>query len=128
MQTSITAFLVVKNCEQAIKFYTEFLGATVNNRYENGDGRIGAELSIDGAVFHVGDEEPEYGNLSPESIGGSPVRMVLTVADPDAVFNNAVNGGAQQICPVTTEESWRIGKLKDPFGHIWEIGHPVSSS
>ncbi len=84
-----------------------------------------AELNIEGAVFQVGDEEPGYGNLSPKTIGGSPVRMILTVNDPDTIFSQAISAGAEQICPVTTEDSWKIGKLKDPFGHIWEIGHPL---
>ena len=125
MQTTIAPFLTVKNCDQAIQFYISALGAKVIHRYDGSEGKMYAELNIEGAVFHVGDEEPEYGNLSPKTIGGSPVRMILTVNDPDIIFSQAINAGAEQICPVTTEDSWKIGKLKDPFGHIWEIGHPL---
>lgn len=125
---TITPFLVVKNGGRAIEFYTTGLGAAAVERYEGPDGKLSAKLAIEDAVFFVGDEEPAFNNNSPETIGGSPVRIVLTVSDPDAVFNRALEAGATQVCPVTTEESWRIGKLIDPFGHIWEIGHPLDEA
>ncbi|RDC62486.1 VOC family protein [Adhaeribacter pallidiroseus] len=40
-------------------------------------------------------------------------------------IEKAIKLGATEICPMTTEEDWRIGKLKDPFGHIWEIGYTL---
>jgi PhnB protein len=124
--TTIIPFLVVKNGAKAVEFYTTGLGAVELVRYEGAGGKLTAKLAIEGAVIYVGDEEQEFDNLSPETIGGSPVRIVLTVSDPDTLFSRALQAGATQICPVTTEEDWRIGKLKDPFGHIWEIGHPLN--
>lgn len=124
--TTITPFLVVKNAATAIEFYINGLGANEIERYEMGNGKMGATLAINGAQFFIGDEEQEFNNLSPHAIGGSPVRIILTVADPHTLFAKAVKAGATEICPVTTEESWQIGKLKDPFGHIWEIGHPLT--
>ena len=41
------------------------------------------------------------------------------------LFEKALNVGATEICPMNTEDNWRIGKLKDPFGHIWEIGYKL---
>ena len=123
---TITPFLVVKDGIKAKKFYVDAFEAAVIVSY--GDEKLSAHLSIEGASFWIGDEEPEFGNLSPQSIGGSAVRIVLIIADPEKVFNKAIAAGATQICPVTTEESWKIGKLSDPFGHIWEIGHPLSNS
>lgn len=123
--TSIIPFLVVKNGASAIEFYTTAFGATEVFRYNGPDGRVNAKLSIGGAEFYLGDEEPEFKNYGPETIGGSPVRIVLTVNDPDTLFSRALAAGATEICPVTTEESWKIGKLADPFGHIWEIGQPL---
>lgn len=126
IQTSILPFLVVKDGARAVDFYTTGLGGAELVRYPGPDGRLTAKISIEGAEFWVGDEELEFDNASPETIGGSPVRIILTVSDPDAVYARALAAGATQICPVTTEESWKIGKLKDPFGHIWEIGHPLN--
>jgi len=80
---------------------------------------------VDGAEFWVADESPAHGNPSPESIGGSPVRMILTVADPDTVFMQALRAGAMEIHPVSEYHGWRSGRLKDPFGHHGEIGHEL---
>jgi len=124
--TTITPFLVVKNGKQAIEFYKDSFGAKEIAQYDMPNGKLTAKFAIDGAEFFLGDEEPEYGNLSPGSIGGTAVRIVLTVNDPDTIFSTALKAGAYEICPVTTEEDWRIGKLKDPFGHIWEIGRPLN--
>jgi len=62
-----------------------------------------ARLSVDGAEFWLGDESPEHGNFSPESLGGGSVRMVLTVTDPDAVFARALAAGASKVVPVREE-------------------------
>jgi Uncharacterized protein conserved in bacteria len=121
---SITPFLTVKDGRKAIEFYTKGFGATLVAQHDN-KGKINAELSIGNALFYIGDEELEFGNSSPETFGGSPVRIILTVEDPDAYYDRAIAAGATMICPVTTEEDWRIGKLKDPFGHVWEIGRPL---
>ncbi len=125
ISTTIMPFLVVKNGSKAVEFYTTGLGATELAHYKRPDGKLTAQLAIAGAEFWIGDEEIEFDNRSPETIGGSPVRIVLTVSDPDAVFARALKAGATQICPVTAEEDWKIGKLADPFGHIWEIGYPL---
>lgn len=122
---AITPFLVVKNSVKAVMYYTTAFGALELARYDASGGKITSKIAIQGAELWIGDEQPEFNNLSPDTIGGSAVRIVLTVSDPDTIFTRALEAGATQICPVTTEEFWRIGKLVDPFGHIWEIGHPL---
>jgi PhnB protein len=84
-----------------------------------------ARLSVDGAEFWLGDESPEHGNFRPESLGGGSVRMVLTVADPDAVFALTLTAGASKVVPVREEHGWRFGRVVDPFGHHGEIGRPL---
>ncbi len=126
MQTTIIPFLVVKGCSEAIEFYKKGLGAVEIVRYNQADGRLVAKLSVENAEFWLGDEEAEFNNYGPGFFRGSPVRIILTVRDPDGLFALALKAGATEICPVTTEESWKIGKLADPFGHIWEIGHPLA--
>jgi PhnB protein len=121
---NIAPFLVVADAWNASIFYETAFGAIITERYSN-NGRTVAGMSIGSAAFWVGDEEPEYKNFGPQTIGGSPVRMVLTTPDPDMVFAKALEAGATQICPVTVEEDWKIGKLQDPYGHIWEIGCPL---
>ena len=84
-----------------------------------------ARLSVDGAEFWVSDESPKHANFSPESLGGGTVRMILIVADPDAVFARALAAGASEVFPVGEEHGWRLGRVVDPFGHHWEIGRPL---
>ncbi len=87
--------------------------------------KISSVIEIEGALFYVGDEEPENGTISPDEKSNSPVRIILQTINADELFEKAVQLGATEICPMTTETDWRIGKLKDPFGHIWEIGYSL---
>jgi PhnB protein len=48
----------------------------------------------------MSDELPEYGNHSPESLGGISVRLMLTVEDPDATFRRAVEAEAKIVRPI----------------------------
>jgi PhnB protein len=72
--------------------------------------------------FWVADESPEHLNFSPESLGGGTARMLLVVADPDAVVARALAAGATEVRAVADEHGWRMGRIADPFGHHWEIG------
>src|SRR3984893_12968851 len=87
---SIAPWLSVRNSAQAVDFYKSAFGATEVFRLEDTGGSVVAKLSVDGAEFWLSDESPEQGNFSPQSLGGGSVRMILTVADPDAVFARAV--------------------------------------
>ena len=123
-ELKIFPFLVVNDALNAVDFYIKAFGAAEQERFTN-QGRTVSRISIGQSEFWIGDEEPEFDNLSPLTIGASPVRIVLTTPNPEAIFASALEYGATQMCPVTVEESWKIGKLKDPYGHIWEIGCPV---
>lgn len=78
------------------------------------------------AEFWLSEESPEHGNFSPESLSGSSVKMILTVANPDAVFAQAIKAGASEVFPVSEGHGWRVGRVMDPFGHHWEIGRPLA--
>ncbi len=108
-----------------MEFYKLAFGAEEVYRLEAGGGVV-ARLSVDGAEFWLSDESPGHGNFSPETLSGSSVRIILTVADPDAVFAQALNAGATEVYPVTEGHGWRVGRVKDPYGHHWEIGRPLT--
>jgi PhnB protein len=124
--TSVAPMLSVRNGARAVEFYKSAFGATEVFRLESPDGAVVSRLSVEGAEFWVSDESPEHGNFSPESLGGGTVRMILTVPDPDAVFAQAIAAGARVIVPVEENYGWRLGRVVDPFGHHWEIGHPLA--
>jgi len=123
---SVAAMLSVRNGARAVEPYKAAFGATEVFRLEAPDGAVVARMSIQASDFWLADESPEYGNFSPESLGGGTVRMVLTVPDPDAMFAQAVAAGAREVNPVADKEyGWRLGRVVDPFGHHWEIGRPL---
>ena len=125
IKTTIAPWLCVRGGARAVDFYKSAFGAKELFRIGD-DQSVVARLSIEGAEFWLSDESPEHHNYSPESLGGITVRIILTVADPDAVFARAIKAGAKEIYPVAEEHNWRIGRVVDPFGHHWEIGCPLS--
>jgi PhnB protein len=123
---TLAPMLSVRRGARAVEFYQAAFGAKVLFRIEAPDGAIVAQLSAGASDFWVADESPEHQNFSPESLGGSTARMVLTVDDPDAVFTQAVASGAAVVWPVKDQRyGWRVGRVVDPFGHHWEIGKPL---
>lgn len=127
-QCSIVPWLNVRKSAKAVEFYKAAFGAVEVYRIEDPDGNVVARLSVEGAEFWVGDESPEHLNFSPESLGGSTVRIILTVGDPDAVFARAVKAGASVVWPVSEGHGWRVGRVADPYGHPWEIGRPLAGA
>lgn len=123
--TTIAPWLCVRGGGRAVAFYKAAFGARELFRMGEGDSVV-ARLAVEGAEFWLSDESPEHHNCSPESLGGITVRIILTVADPDAVFARAVKAGAKEVYPVSEEHDWRLGRVVDPFGHHWEIGRPLS--
>ena len=122
--TTIAPWLSVRDGARAVEFYKSAFGATELFLMEDG-GSVVARLAVQGAEFWLSDESPEHGNFSPQTLGGGSVRIILTVADPDAVFARALAAGATQVYPVVEEHGWRLGRIVDPFGHHWEIGRPL---
>jgi PhnB protein len=125
LATSIVPWLCVRGGARAVQFYKSAFGAVEVFRMGD-ENSVVARLSINGADFWLSDESPEHFNFSPESLGGITIRIILTVADPDAVFARAIKAGAKEVYPVTDEHEWRIGRIVDPFGHHWEIGRPLA--
>jgi PhnB protein len=124
--TAIAPLLSVRRGAEAIEFYKAALDAVEQFRVEDPDGAVAARLSVGGAEFWLADESPEHGNLSPTALGGSTVRIVLTVDDPDEVFAKAVAAGATEVYAVSDQPyGWRVGRFADPFGHHWEVGKPL---
>ena len=120
---SITPYLHITGAARAIEFYKEVFGAIEVMRMDAPGGKIGhAEIKIGDSYVMLADEFPEMGARSPQSFGGSPVGLLLYVEDVDALAERAVAAGAKMQSPL--EDKFygdRMGKLVDPFGHIWAI-------
>jgi len=121
---TLTPFLTVRDAARAIEFYKQAFGAEERGVAKDPDGKVmHAELKIGDSIIMLGDEYPEFGALSPQSIGGSGMGLHIYLDGVDAAFDRAVKAGAQIEMPVM-DQFWgdRYGKLTDPFGHKWSIG------
>ena len=119
--------LAVSRGRAAVEFYAAAFGATELYRVGGTDEHepVVAQLAIGDATFWVSDEAPEHGSASPESLGGSSVRLLLVVDDPHAVVERAVAAGATERAAVAESHGWLLGRIEDPYGHQWEIGKPL---
>lgn len=120
---SVTPYLIIKGAARAIEFYKQAFGASEVMRLEGPGGSIGhAEIQIGDSRVMMADEHPDMGALSPELIGGSPVSILIYTEDVDALFQRALDAGAEQVRPLQDQfYGDRSGVLKDPFGHQWSI-------
>jgi PhnB protein len=125
---SVSAYLIVKDAEKAIKFYERaFHGkASICMRGPGGKGIMHAEIVIGNSTVMISDECPDWGTKSAETLGGSPVMLHLYVEDADATFQHAVDAGCTPLMSVA-DMFWgdRCGKLIDPFGFHWGIATHV---
>ena len=122
-----TAYLCVKNAAAAIEFYKKVFGATEIMRLLGPEARIGhAEIRIGNSSIYLSDEHPEFGSISPQTLGGTPVKMNLSVPDVDAVAARAVEAGGKIVRPVQDQfYGERSGQFEDPFGQVWMISTTI---
>ncbi len=122
VKTSIAPWLSVSRATEAVDYYKAAFGAVEWYRLEDDAGKVVvAQLAIEGADFWLQEDV----DSSPESQDRRSVRMILTVDDPDAVFEQTIAAGATEVAAVSEGHGWRIGRVADPFGHHWEIGKPL---
>ena len=121
--SNVTPYLVIKGAAAAIDFYKKAFGATELMRMPHPDGRIGhAELKFGDSHVMLADEFPEMNVVSPQTLGNSPVGLLLYVDDVDATFAKAVALGATVNKPLADQfYGDRTGTVVDPFGHKWTI-------
>jgi uncharacterized glyoxalase superfamily protein PhnB len=121
---TITAALVVKDADAAIKFYVKAFGAKELHRMYLPDGKtiMHAAVKIGNSQLMLSDEMPQMQCLSPQTVGGASSSIYLYVKNVDKVFDQAVKAGATSTMPVM-DAFWgdRMGGLTDPFGHMWAI-------
>ena len=116
-------YLIVKDASAAIAFYVKAFDARELYRLAEPSGKIGhAELSINGGRFMLADEYPDWGALSPVTLGGTPVSIHLYLPDVDAWVERAVAAGASVLRPLRDEFFGdRVAMLACPFGHKWHV-------
>jgi PhnB protein len=113
----------VNDGARAIDFYKKAFGATELMRMPGPNGKIGhAEIRIGDSAIMLADEHPEMGARSPQTLGGSPVFLMIYVKDADGTTAQAEAAGAKILRPLENQfYGDRSATVLDPFGHTWTI-------
>jgi PhnB protein len=125
---AISPQLAVRRGREAVEFYKAAFGAIEVHRVggTDEDESVVCQLTVGDASFWVADESPENQSFSPETLGGSTVKLLLIDDDPQAVIDRAVGLGATEVYAAEAQHGWLLGRIADPFGHQWEIGKPLT--
>jgi len=121
--------LAARNASAVLHFYIDVFEATVIDRIDAPDGTLlHANIRIGDALFMLADECPPH-NVSPETLGGTPVLLHIVVASVDDTVQLAMDFGGQLIRePADQPTGYRVAKLRDPAGHIWYIASPMRTA
>jgi PhnB protein len=119
---SVTPYLIIKGAADAIEFYKKAFGASELFRMEH-EGKVGhAEIKIGNSPIMLADEHPGMGYVSPKTLGGTPVSLMIYVEDVDTIFKQAITSGGVQLKALQDQfYGDRSGTLTDPFGHVWTV-------
>ncbi len=106
-----------------ISFYEKAFAAKVMRLIKNEDNSIHvAELSINGALFHLHEITAAREFFNPAAHKGTTVLIGLFVENVDAVVAAALKAGAVLTNPAQSYDyGYRQAEIKDPFGHYWMI-------
>jgi PhnB protein len=119
---SVTPYLVIDGAAEALEYYKTAFGAIELFRMEH-EGKIGhAEMKIGDSPIMLADAPPSDGHVSPKTLGGSPVGIMIYVDDVDTTFQQAIAaGGVEKKALQDQFYGDRSGTLTDPFGHVWTV-------
>lgn len=123
----VAAYLTVKDADKALAFYKAAFGAEEIFRLVEPSGKVGhAEFRIGNTLMQIADEYPDFGALSPVSVGGCSVKFTIEVADAAAAMERAVAAGAQVSRKLEKQfYGYLAGMVADPFGYHWFLQQDV---
>lgn len=123
--------LCVSDGLAALEFYKSVFDAKAGDCMMSPDGKklMHGEILVDGHAIFISDEfaASEGGSVkTPQTLGGTCVRITIMVDNADLIAERAVARGAQVLMPVQ-DMFWgaRYGKIVDPFGHEWGINQQL---
>jgi PhnB protein len=124
---TITPHIVVRGAAEAAEWYVRALAADELSRVPLPDGRLlSVELRFGDSTVRLTDEFPELDVVSPQTIGGTAVVLHLSTGEVDALWQRALDAGAEVLHPLA-DQFWgnRQGQIADPFGHRWNLAQPL---
>src|SRR5260370_33113582 len=108
VKTSIAPWLSVSWATEAVDYYKAAFGAVERYRLEDDAGQaVVAQLAIGGADFWLQEDV----DSSPEALGRRSGGMILTVEDPDAVFDQALSAGLTEVARVSAGTRGPVGVM-----------------
>jgi len=107
---TVTPYLHAHDVDGYMKFLTRAFGAIEETRAEQPGGVIPY------ARMRFGDAAVEFGTSAP-----MPGAYFLYVADPDAVYEQAIAAGATSLSAPVDRRGGRIAFVEDPVGNHWYI-------
>jgi len=124
---TLSPLLVVRNVTRAVGFYAAALGATEAAHYldRRKDAVAHADLLVGGEPFSITEEARAWNSDAPISLGGSPVVLQLRVQDVEALFDRMCRAGSEVVLPIVEFCGQRMGRLRDPFGHLWLLSQQL---
>lgn len=126
----LSPYIAVRNANAAIAFYTRAFGAEELFRLVDPlSGKIGhAELRIGRGLLMISDEYADFGALSPDSIGGSAVKLHIDVDNAERVVQSAEAAGATILRKLELQfHGCKQALLADPFGYSWFVSEIVET-
>lgn len=124
----VSPHFIARNAAEAIDFYKAAFGAEeIFRMTDPSDGRVGhAELRFGETLMMIADEYPDFGAVSPDTIGGSPVTFHLDTSSTDAMVERTLAAGAT-LLRAAADQSFgeRIAQILDPYGHRWTLSQKI---
>jgi len=124
---TITPHIVVREAGRAAEWYKQALSAEERGRIPVPGGKfMQIELWFGDSAVMIADEFPESGVLSPQASGGNPVVLHFSTEDLEALWNRALEAGAEVVQPLQ-DQFWgdRYGQIRDPFGYRWGLAQHI---
>ena len=115
-EPAVSPQLAVRRGREAIEFYKAAFGARELYRVggTDEDEEVVAQLAVGGGVLLGRRRGAASKNFSPESLGGSTVKLLLIDDDPQAVVERAIGLGATEVYPVERSARLAAGPHRRP--------------
>jgi len=101
MPNAVAAHLVVNDPEPAASWYATVFGAAETDRIPLPDGSVFAsDLAIGDTTIALAGEYPNMGIISPKTLGGTYLALIVPTENADEVWIRAIEGGASEFHPI----------------------------
>lgn len=123
--TELAPRLIVSAGDTALDFYARAFGSEPSDQAYDGDRLVNGHVLIGSTLVGVTEEDGDH-NQAPTTVGGTSVILSLTVPDADIAAARFIRAGGEAVIPIGDRPyGRRDGRLKDPFGHLWIVGHTL---